>query len=105
MTNEQVTLVQQSFRAVADLPSQVVGRLFFTRLVENLPKLLSPCSPLSYPNRSAELMTVLTYVVSQLHQVDHLVGDLAGLARRYGRYGVVQGDYAPIGKALLSTLE
>lgn len=105
MTNEHIKRVQESFRSIADLPPQTLGRVFFSRLTETSPRLIATANLSSYPNRSAELMTVLAYVVSQLHQHDHLVGDLAALARRYARYGVVENDYTPIGEALLSTLE
>ncbi|UFH57532.1 globin family protein [Spirosoma sp. KNUC1025] len=105
MTIEQTRLVRRSFLLLADVAPETVGRVFYHRLFEVAPEVRPLFSRTPLPEQSVKLMTMLTYVVSRLNNLDRIVQDVTALARRHERYGVQEHHYAYVGQALLWTLE
>jgi len=52
-----------------------------------------------------KLMATLAVVVNGLSDLDAILPAASGLAQRHVGYGVKPGHYAPVGEALLWTLE
>lgn len=105
MTTKQIDLVQQTFGAVAMLPAETVGDLFYNRLFVIAPELRPLFSRTPQPEQSRKLLTMLNYIISRLDNLESLVGEVEKLALRHVRYGVKDDHYAFVGTSLLWTLE
>lgn len=105
MTSHQIQLVKDSYRRVAALPVEAVGKLFYDRLFATAPEVRPLFSRTTVPEQSKKLLATLTYVVTRLDRLDSVVADVEALARRHVRYGVQEHHYVLVGQALLWTLE
>ena len=103
MTPEQITLVQNSFKAVAPIASKVAD-LFYDRLFEIAPEVRS-MFPADISGQKVKLITMLATAVNNLHQLDVILPAVRDLGSRHRGYGVIDAHYAPVGAALLWTLE
>ena len=103
MTPEQVTLVQQSFSKVAPIADQAAV-LFYDRLFEVAPE-VKPMFPSDMTEQRKKLMTTLAVVVNGLTNLEAVLPAASGLAKKHVNYGVKADHYAPVGAALLWTLE
>ena len=103
MTPEQVTLIQQSFAKVRPIADQA-ATLFYGRLFE-----IAPASKALFKGDLAEqgrkLMATLGVVVNGLSDLPSVLPAASALAKKHVGYGVKADDYAPVGAALLWTLE
>ena len=102
MTNEQIKLVQDSFRQVAPI-AETAAQLFYARLFE-----LDPDLELLFKGNLSEqgrkLMQMLGLAVNSLDRMDQLLPVVRSLGTRHVSYGVRDKDYDTVGKALLWTL-
>ncbi|HET6852798.1 MAG TPA: globin family protein [Pyrinomonadaceae bacterium] len=102
MTNEQIKLVQDSFRQVAPI-AETAAQLFYARLFE-----LDPDLELLFKGNLSEqgrkLMQMLGLAVNSLDRMDHLLPVVRSLGTRHVSYGVRDNDYDTVGRALLWTL-
>jgi hemoglobin-like flavoprotein len=102
MTNEQIKLVQDSFRQVAPI-SETAAQLFYARLFE-----LDPDLELLFKGNLSEqgrkLMQMLGVAVSSLDRMEQLLPVVRSLGARHVSYGVRDKDYDTVGQALLWTL-
>jgi hemoglobin-like flavoprotein len=102
MTNEQIKLVQDSFRRVA-LISETAAQLFYARLFE-----LDPDLELLFKGNLTEqgrkLMQMLGLAVNSLDRMEQLLPVVRSLGIRHVTYGVRDRDYVTVGQALLWTL-
>lgn len=102
MTNEQIKLVQDSFRRVAPI-AEAAAQLFYARLFE-----LDPDLELLFKGNLTEqgrkLMQMLALAVNSLDRLEQLLPVVRSLGTRHVSYGVRDKDYATVGKALLWTL-
>ena len=102
MTNEQIKLVQDSFRQVAPI-AETAAQLFYARLFE-----LDPDLELLFKGNLSEqgrkLMQMLGLAVNSLDRMDQLLPVVQSLGTRHVSYGVRDKDYDTVGKALLWTL-
>ena len=102
MTNEQIKLVQDSFRQVAPI-AEAAAQLFYARLFE-----LDPDLELLFKGNLTEqgrkLMQMLGLAVNSLDRIDQLLPVVRSLGTRHVNYGVRDKDYGTVGKALLWTL-
>jgi hemoglobin-like flavoprotein len=102
MTNEQIKLVQDSFRQVAPI-AETAAQLFYTRLFE-----LDPDLELLFKGNLTEqgrkLMQMLALAVSSLDRMEQLLPIVRSLGTRHVSYGVRDKDYDTVGQALLWTL-
>ena len=103
MTSEQVALVQSSFKSVVPIASKAAD-LFYDRLFEIAPdvRLLFPAD---LSGQKLKLIGMLTTAVNNLHQLDAILPAVRDLGSRHREYGVTAEHYAPVGAALLWTLE
>src|ERR1700728_1937501 len=103
MTPQQVALVQASFAKVAPIAEQAAA-LFYGRLFETAPETRA----LFHGDMGAQgqkLMGAITTVVTNLDNLGAVVPVAQELAMRHVGYGVRAEHYAPVGAALLWTLE
>ncbi len=102
MTNEQIKLVQDSFKQVAPI-AETAAQLFYARLFE-----LDPDLELLFKGNLTEqgrkLMQMLGVAVSSLDRMEQLLPVVRSLGARHAGYGVRDKDYDTVGQALLWTL-
>jgi hemoglobin-like flavoprotein len=104
MTQDQVALVERSFRIVAPL-SGMAAAIFYQRLFTLDPKLRDLFRHADFGEQGRKLMAALGFVVGNLRRPDALLPVVADLGRRHAGYGVRPPHYATVGVALLATLE
>jgi hemoglobin-like flavoprotein len=103
MTPDQVALVQHTFKKVVPIAATAAD-LFYDRLFAIAPQ-LRPLFPLNLREQKTKLIAMLATVISNLHQPEKMMAQVEQLGRRHVRYGVTGDHYAPVGEALLWTLE
>lgn len=103
MTPAQVELVQDSFAQVAPISEQAAA-LFYGRLFEIAPE-AKPLFKGDMDGQGRKLMATMAVVVDGLSNLDAVLPAASALAKRHVAYGVTPGHYAPVGEALLWTLE
>jgi hemoglobin-like flavoprotein len=103
MTPQQIELVQASFKKVVPIAGTAAD-LFYDRLFETAPEVRS-MFPQDMKEQKAKLMAMLGTAVSNLHRLDEILPAVKALGERHKGYGVTAAHYAPVGAALLWTLE
>jgi hemoglobin-like flavoprotein len=103
MTPEQIKAIQESFAKVAPISGQAAA-LFYGRLFEIAPPVKSLFHG-DMQEQGRKLMATLAFVVNGLDKLDTVLPAASALAKRHVGYGVTAKDYAPVGEALLWTLE
>ena len=103
MTPDQVKAIQDSFKLVAPISEQAAA-LFYGRLFEIAPE-VKPLFRGDMTEQGRKLMATLAVVVNGLANLEAILPAASTLARRHVAYGVKPGHYAPVGEALLWTLE
>ena len=103
MTPQQIELVQTSFQKVVPIAGTAAD-LFYDRLFETAPDVRR-----MFPNDLAEqkkkLMTMLGTAVAGLSKLEALLPVVRALGARHAGYGVTAEHFAPVGAALIWTLE
>ncbi|MCJ2044975.1 globin domain-containing protein [Methylobacterium sp. J-078] len=103
MTPQQVTLVQDSFAKVRPI-ADTAADLFYGRLFEIAPGVRA-MFPEDMREQKKKLMAMLGLAVTNLHKPDTVVPALQALGRQHVAFGTQSAHYAPVGEALLWTLE
>jgi nitric oxide dioxygenase len=103
MTPQQVKLIQDSFAKVAPI-ADAAASLFYGRLFEIAPE-VRPMFKGDIAEQGRKLMATLALAVNSLEKFDQLKPALTGLAQRHVSYGVRDEHYAPVGAALIWTLQ
>ena len=103
MTPEQIKLVQQSFAKVAPI-ADTAAAMFYERLFETAPA-VKPLFRADMSDQRKKLMATLAAVVAGLGNIESILPVASALAKRHVGYGVKPEHYAPVGAALLWTLE
>jgi hemoglobin-like flavoprotein len=103
MTPIQIELIQQSFAKVAPISVQAAA-LFYGRLFEIAPE-VKPLFRGDMAEQGRKLMATLAVVVNGLTDLKTILPAASALAKRHVAYGVMASHYAPVGAALLWTLE
>jgi nitric oxide dioxygenase len=103
VTPNQVDLVQSSFTKVVPIADAAAG-LFYGRLFEIAPETKSLFHS-DMTEQGRKLMTTLGVVVDGLKNLDAILPAAKTLAVKHVGYGVVAAHYAPVGEALIWTLE
>lgn len=102
MTNDQIKLVQDSFRQIGPI-AEIAAQLFYARLFE-----LDPDLELLFKGNLTEqgrkLMQMLGLAVNSLDRMEQLLPVVRSLGTRHVSYGVRDKDYDIVGQALLWTL-
>ena len=103
MNSEQIRLVQDSFRRVMPI-ADTAAELFYTRLFELDPR-LKPLFKGDIAEQGRKLMQMIGMAVLSLRRLDQVLPALRALGARHVRYGVRDGDYETVGRALLWSLK
>jgi hemoglobin-like flavoprotein len=103
MTPEQVALIQGSFGKVAPIAEQAAA-LFYGRLFEIAPE-VKPLFRGDMKEQGRKLMGTLAVVINGLGNLESILPAASTLAKNHVAYGVKAEHYAPVGAALLWTLE
>lgn len=103
MTPEQKNLVRDSWEKVTPI-SDTAAQLFYGRLFETNPE-FRPLFPADMAEQRHKLMQMIGLAVNGLDHLDEIIPGVQALGRRHAGYGVHEQDYAPVGTALLWTLE
>ncbi len=103
MTPQQIELVQTSFKKVAPIAGTAAD-LFYARLFEIAPEVRS-LFPEDLSEQKKKLMGMLGTAVGSLHKLETILPAVLDLGKRHKGYGVTAAHYAPVGAALLWTLE
>jgi len=103
VTPHQIELVQSSFKKVVPIAGAAAD-LFYDRLFEIAPE-VRPLFPGDLTEQKKKLMGMLSTAVANLHKLDAILPAVKDLGRRHRGYGVTVAHYAPVGTALLWTLE
>jgi hemoglobin-like flavoprotein len=103
VTPQQIELVQSSFKKVVPIAGTAAD-LFYDRLFEIAPT-VRPMFPEDLGEQKKKLIGMLATAVNSLHKLDTIVPVVQDLGRRHKGYGVTAEHYAPVGAALLWTLE
>jgi hemoglobin-like flavoprotein len=103
MTPQQIELVQKSFQKVVPIAATAAD-LFYNRLFEIAPETRA-LFPADMAEQKKKLMAMLVTAVTNLHRLDEILPAVKDLGRRHKGYGVTEDQYAPVGAALLWTLE
>ena len=103
MTPQQIDLVQSSFKKVVPIAGTAAD-LFYDRLFEIAPEVRS-MFPQDLSEQKKKLMAMLSTAVSNLHKLETILPAVKDLGSRHKGYGVTAAHYAPVGAALLWTLE
>lgn len=103
MTPQQVKAVQDSFAKVAPISEQAAA-MFYGRLFEIAPA-VKPLFRGDMHEQGKKLMATLAVVVHGLSNLETILPAASALAKRHVGYGVKATDYAPVGAALLWTLQ
>ena len=103
MTADEVALIQASFAKVAPI-SEHAAALFYGRLFETTPA-VKPLFRGDMTEQGRKLMATLAVVVKGLSNLESVLPTASALAKRHVAYGVKPEHYAPVGAALLWTLE
>ena len=103
MTPNQIKLVQTTFAQVAPIAATAAD-LFYGRLFEIAPQVRA-MFPDDLREQKKKLMAMLGTAVASLHKLDTILPAVKDLGQRHKGYGVTAAHYAPVGAALLWTLE
>jgi hemoglobin-like flavoprotein len=103
MTPYQITLVQESFAKVVPIAATAAD-LFYGRLFEIAPEVRA-MFPDDMTDQKKKLMTMLGVAVGALTRLDQLLPAVKALGQRHAAYNVRAEHFAPVGAALLWTLE
>ena len=103
MTADEVVLVQSSFAQVAPI-ADTASALFYGRLFETNPE-LRPLFAEDMTEQRRKLIQMLAMVVGGLSRPETVLPAAQALGVRHVSYGVTPEHYAPVGAALLWTLE
>ncbi|HET9429874.1 MAG TPA: globin family protein [Chitinophagaceae bacterium] len=103
MTQQQISLVQQSWTSVLPLAKEA-GLLFYNKLFEAAPALRHLFKP-DISEQANKLVMILSYVVSKLNHMEELLPEVQKLGVRHNRYGTEPSHYELVGQCLLATLK
>ena len=103
VTPLQIELIQSSFKKVVPIAGTAAD-LFYDRLFEIAPEVRS-LFPQDLGEQKTKLMAMLSTAVANLHKLDTIMPAVKALGQRHKGYGVTAAQYAPVGAALLWTLE
>lgn len=103
MTNRQIELIEESWDFVITNTAEA-GQLFYNRLFEESPN-LKPLFKGDIRDQERKLISLITFAVSKLRNIDQIIEDVRALGTRHKQYGVKDEYYTNVATALLWTLE
>ncbi|NBW35505.1 MAG: hemin receptor [Cytophagia bacterium] len=103
MTPRQIELIEESWDFVITNTTEA-GQLFYERLFHESPD-LRPLFKGEIREQERKLISLITFAVSKLRNLDEIVEDVRALGTRHKQYGVKDEYYNNVATALLWTLE
>jgi len=103
MTQKQIELVENSWDYVI-INAQEAGTNFYTKLFELDPTLRQLFRD-DIRSQSQKLVSLITFVVHKLNNMNDVIADVKALGKRHKNYRVKTEHYSLVGQALLWTLE
>jgi nitric oxide dioxygenase len=103
MTPADVALVQSSFSKVVPI-ADAAASLFYSRLFDIAPE-FRPLFKNDISEQGSKLMATLGFVVNGLNEPETVLPAAKTLAVKHVSYGVRSEHYAPVGEALIWTLQ
>jgi hemoglobin-like flavoprotein len=103
MNSDQVALIRYSFGKITPIAEEAAA-LFYGRLFEIAPD-VKPLFRGDMKEQGRKLIATLALVVDGLADLETIVPAASALAKAHVAYGVRAEHYAPVGVALLWTLE
>ncbi|MFL6333844.1 MAG: globin family protein [Pyrinomonadaceae bacterium] len=103
MNEEQVTLVQESFKKVVPI-ADAAAALFYGRLFDLDPALESLFKG-DIVEQGRKLMQMIGVAVKSLDRLEQVLPAVCALGARHAGYGVREKDYDTVGRALIWTLK
>jgi hemoglobin-like flavoprotein len=104
MTNQQLQLVQQSWKLLREVDPTVLGDVFYGRLFRTYPA-LRPMFSASMESQYKKFVAMLSIIVARLDRPTTVAQEIGQLARSHEGYGVKPEHYEAVKEALLWTLE
>jgi hemoglobin-like flavoprotein len=104
MTHEQITLVRRSWAIFRKIDPQLVGGVFYDKLFTDQPGLKNLFS-ISMSLQAQKLVDMLSILILHLDDMEFVSEEMQGLIVRHEKLGVRPEHYAPVGQALLWTLQ
>ena len=103
MTQEQINLVQQSWKKIFPVAKQA-GLIFYDKLFEAAPGIRHLFKP-DITEQANKLVTILGYVVTKLNHLEELLPEVKKLGVRHNSYGTEPFHYEVVGQCLIATLK
>jgi methyl-accepting chemotaxis protein len=103
MTQQQIDLVQQSWKSVLPIAKEA-GLLFYAKLFEAAPGVRNLFKP-DISEQANKLVTILGYVVAKLNRMEELLPEVQKLGARHNKYGTEPAHYEVVGQCLIATLK
>lgn len=104
LTSTQIQLIKQSWKSLRGINPELIADIFYTKLFNDNSR-LRKMFPADMQLQYRKLMDMLTAIVTRLHKLDEMCGEIAAMARRHESYGVKPKHYALVGSALMWTLQ
>src|SRR5262245_52762466 len=104
MTEEQISLVKNSWKMFRRVDAGLIGDVFYSKLFCDNPQLRSMFPP-SMQQQYKKLIDVLSTIISRLEDLSEITTSIKMMARRHESYGVKPRHYRLVGNALLWTIK
>lgn len=104
MTEEQITLVKNSWKMFQKVDAGLIGDVFYSKLFFDNPQLRA-LFPSSMKEQYRKLIAMLSAIISRLDDLTEMTGDIKMMALRHEGYGVKPQHYRLVGNALLWTIQ
>lgn len=103
MTPKQIDIIEETWDFVIT-NTEEAGQLFYDRLFKESPQ-LRPLFKGDMRDQERKLISLITFAVSKLRNIDEIIDDVRALGTRHKHYGVKDDYYTNVASALLWTLE
>src|SRR5262249_29406241 len=103
MTERQILLVKNSWSYIV-INAEEAGELFYQHLFEIAPGVRHLFKG-EIKAQAKKLMSMVTYIVTRLQNLESVTQEIRSLAQRHNKYGTQPAHYAVVGECLLWTLE
>ncbi len=104
MTDEQITLVKNSWKMFRKVDAGLIGDVFYSKLFCDNPQ-LQQMFPTTMDQQYKKLIDMLSVIIARLDDLSGITGDIKMMALRHEGYGVKPQHYRLAGNALLWTLK
>lgn len=104
MTDEQITIVKNSWKIFRKVDAGLIGDVFYSKLFCDNPQLRS-MFPTTMKHQYKKLIDMLSVIISRLDDLSEISNDIKMMALRHESYGVKPQHYRMVGNALIWTLK